>query len=121
VHTAANPGGEIRGQVVAAAGIVTSVRPGATETPQSFSLSQNYPNPFNPSTTIEFSLPQKSHITLKVYNVLGQTIATLVDGEKEAGSFKVSLNGESLASGMYIYRLSTDGGRSESRRMMLLK
>jgi hypothetical protein len=121
VHTALHGGGEIRGQVIAAAGTVTSVRQISPDIPKSFSLSQNYPNPFNPSTMIEFSLPQKSHATLKVYNVLGQEVATLLDGVKEAGVFRVTFDAGKLSSGMYIYRLNADGGISESKRMMLLK
>ncbi|HLP15007.1 MAG TPA: CHRD domain-containing protein [Bacteroidota bacterium] len=122
VHTALHGGGEIRGQVVGATvNTPTSVSQISSEIPQTFTLSQNYPNPFNPSTTIEFSLPKKAHATLSIYNVLGQRVAVVVDGEKDAGTYRVVVNAATLSSGLYIYRLNADGGISVSRRMILLK
>ena len=68
-------------------------------------LNQNYPNPFNPSTKIGYSLPFNSNISLKVYEVLGNEVATLLDEYKEAGSYEISFEASSLASGLYLYVL----------------
>ena len=86
------------------------VQGGPGELPQRLTLTQNYPNPFNPTTTIRFAVPQSGHVTLKVYDMLGREIATLVDGEVAAGSHSVVWNarddsGRSVASGSYMYRL----------------
>ncbi len=88
--------------------------------PGDFVLDQNYPNPFNPSTTISFSLPAASDVNLKVYNILGQELATLVDGPMDAGQHNVVFDAGGLATGMYLYRLST-GAKVETRKMMLVK
>ncbi len=98
---------------------------GDNNLPMTFSLSQNYPNPFNPTTQIDFYLHQSGNVTLRIYNVLGQNVATLVNGHMQMGSHSVQWNaaddtGQPVASGVYFYRLS-DGERSISRRMMLLK
>lgn len=85
-----------------------------------FELDQNYPNPFNPSTNIRFNLQQASDVQLDVYNVMGQKVATLVDGRRQAGAHVVSFNAANMASGMYIYRLQA-AGQTLSRRMLLLK
>ncbi len=76
--------------------------------PDHFELMQNYPNPFNPATTIQFSLPHKSFVTLKVFDVLGTEVQTLVEGEKSAGNFTVIFDASKLASGIYFYKLQTD-------------
>ncbi|MDI6804317.1 MAG: T9SS type A sorting domain-containing protein [Bacteroidota bacterium] len=73
--------------------------------PLYFNLEQNYPNPFNPSTTIHFSLPKESHVTLKVYNMLGQEVMTVLNEDKIAGRYDLKINGTLLASGVYFYRL----------------
>lgn len=88
--------------------------------PQEFYLGQNYPNPFNPNTQIEFSLPQKSFIKLKIYDALGKEISNLIDGEKSAGKYKVNFNANGIASGIYMYRLETEGF-TETRKMILIK
>ena len=92
--------------------------------PQQFVLSQNYPNPFNPSTTIEFSIPKQSFVTLKVYDLLGREVATLVNKELQAGSFKTQFDASSaragLASGVYLYRLNA-GGFVQTKKLMLMK
>ncbi len=73
--------------------------------PSEYHLSQNYPNPFNPTTSIEFSIPTKSHVSLKIYNLLGEEVKSLVTGERNAGKYKLKFNASNLASGVYIYRL----------------
>ncbi len=88
--------------------------------PESYSLSQNYPNPFNPTTKINFSIPKNGIVTLKIYDILGKEVATLVNGEKLAGSYIVDFNASSYASGVYFYRLDVNGF-SEVKRMMLVK
>jgi hypothetical protein len=85
-----------------------------------YALSQNYPNPFNPSTTISFNLPQSGNVTLTVYNVLGQQVATLVNGALNAGTHSVPFNASRLASGVYIYELRA-GSFVQQKRMMLVK
>jgi rhodanese-related sulfurtransferase len=88
--------------------------------PKAFALSQNYPNPFNPSTSIRYALPHKSQVLLAVYNTLGQQVATLVQGLKEAGSYEVKFDGTALASGVYFYRLQTSN-YVETRKLLLLR
>lgn len=92
----------------------------AAAVPGDFTLDQNYPNPFNPSTTISFALPVASDVSLKVYNVLGQEIATLADGPMDAGQHNVVFDAGNLSTGMYLYRLST-GSKVETRKMVLMK
>jgi len=99
---------------------VTSVYQSDFSIPSQFQLFQNYPNPFNPTTTIRFLLPQRSHVTLKVFDVLGREVATLVDGEMEAGEHTVIYNAKDLASGVYFYRLQA-GNFVEQKKMLLLK
>lgn len=85
-----------------------------------FELSQNYPNPFNPTTTIRYSVPSNGLVTLKIYNILGQEVKTLVNTVKNAGLHQVFFDAGQLASGVYIYRL-TSGNYVSSKKMMLLK
>lgn len=92
----------------------------AFENKVNFVTVQNYPNPFNPSTTISFSIPEKSFVTLKVYDILGKEVAVLVNEELQSGSFEKTFDASSLASGVYIYRLQA-GGITELRKMMLTK
>jgi hypothetical protein len=89
-------------------------------TPDKFALNQNYPNPFNPSTSIEFQLPKESFVTLKVYNILGVEIATLVNEQKPAGVHKINFDASGLTSGLFIYKISI-GSFEQTRKMMLLK
>ena len=85
---------------------VLDVREDDSKIPAGFAMEQNYPNPFNPSTTIRYQLPQKAFVTLKVYNTLGQEVATLVNEEKDAGSYQVEFDGTGFSSGVYFYRMS---------------
>ena len=88
--------------------------------PSNFSLSQNYPNPFNPSTRISYSIAGLSKVSLKVYDILGREIITLVNEEKPAGKYEVNLNASSLASGVYFYQLKA-GDFVQSKKMILVK
>jgi hypothetical protein len=88
--------------------------------PNDFELVQNYPNPFNPSTTIEFALPRAGHVSLIVYNVIGQEVAVLVDAHKSAGNYSIEFGADNFPSGVYFYKLVHQEG-SETRKMMLVK
>ena len=88
--------------------------------PTEYKLEQNYPNPFNPSTTIKFSLPENSMVTLKVYNIVGEEVATLINEERDSGWYEQSFDASKLASGIYIYRLSASS-KVFSKKMMLVK
>jgi hypothetical protein len=88
--------------------------------PASFALLQNYPNPFNPSTTIRYQIPTSEHVTLDVVNILGQRVATLINGQQPAGTYSVQWSSDGVASGVYFYRLTTNG-RVEMKKMILLK
>jgi len=90
------------------------------ELPSEYKLHQNYPNPFNPSTTIKFSLPERSEVKLSIYNLLGQEIEILFQGEKEAGSYEYVFENKSLSTGVYFYVLESQHIRL-SRKMMLIK
>ena len=88
--------------------------------PTDYSLSQNYPNPFNPSTTINFGLPNASSVSLKVYNILGEEVANLVNKVMPAGYHTVVFDASKLASGLYIYRIEA-GSFVQVKKMMMLK
>ena len=88
--------------------------------PEAFKLDQNFPNPFNPSTTIHYSLGGAGRVTLKIYNALGQEVATVVDQNQAAGEHQARFDASGLASGLYIYKI-TAGSWSESRKMLLVK
>lgn len=89
--------------------------------PKAFSLNQNYPNPFNPITKIEFQIPYDSKVTLKVYDISGREIATLINGEfRTADFYSVKFDGSALASGVYLYRISTDKFTAV-KKMVLIK
>lgn len=93
--------------------------------PEDFSLSQNYPNPFNPTTKIEFALPRQSNVSLKIYDVIGREVATLLNEEKSAGRFVVEWNGKNtlnrqVASGVYFYKLEA-GSFLQTKKMLMLK
>ena len=88
--------------------------------PAEFSLSQNYPNPFNPSTSIKYSVPSNEYVSLKIYDVLGKEVATLVNQEMNAGIYEVQFDASQFTSGVYIYRLITED-LSISKKMILIK
>jgi hypothetical protein len=85
-----------------------------------FELFQNYPNPFNPATIINFQIPVESHVTLKIFNLLGKEIATLIDGNLTAGKHQIDFSGEKLSSGVYFYRIDA-GGFTSTKKLMLMK
>ena len=93
--------------------------------PTEFRLSQNYPNPFNPTTTFEYDLPGNCDVTIKIYNILGQEVATLVNEQKEAGRYKINWDGqdkygENVSTGIYFYRIKA-GDFEETRKLLLVK
>lgn len=98
----------------------TSVDGDPGKAANSFKLSQNYPNPFNPATKIDYTVGQSGPVTIKVYNTLGQEVATLLNEHVTAGSYQVSFDGSHLSSGVYIYKM-TAGAYQESRKMVLMK
>lgn len=98
----------------------TSVRRNDEGMPKRFLLEQNYPNPFNPSTTINFSVPNTSDVSLKVFDVLGKEVATLVEGQMSEGHYTATFNASALASGLYFYTLRS-GNSVETKKMMLMK
>jgi hypothetical protein len=91
-----------------------------TGIPGKYSLDQNYPNPFNPTTTIRYGLPNRSHVTLAVFNTLGQQVAILQNGEQDAGFHEVQFDGSRLASGVYFYRIQA-GEFVHTSKMLLMK
>ncbi len=99
---------------------LTSVKTSHTYAPEQFTLSQNYPNPFNPSTTISYSLPKSSNIKIEVFNVLGEKVATLVNGYEQAGGHNIQWDAGGFASGIYFYKLSANN-LSQIKKMILLK
>lgn len=96
---------------------ITSVE---EEIPVEYSLAQNYPNPFNPTTTIEYSIPKSVLVSIKIYDLLGREVRTLVNEEKSAGRYEVSFDGSELSSGIYVYSLKA-GDFNKTRKLLLLK
>ncbi|MBI5022541.1 MAG: T9SS type A sorting domain-containing protein [Ignavibacteriales bacterium] len=108
--------------------IISSVGESNLTVPKKYSLGQNYPNPFNPTTIIKYDVSKAAHLTLKVFNLLGQEVATLVDDNKNAGTYEVQFNGSKLTSGVYFYRLqvgssSVSSGQNfvETKKLILMK
>jgi hypothetical protein len=99
---------------------LTDIKNSSSTLPATFELSQNYPNPFNPSTIIEFALPQTGKYSLKVYNIIGQEVANLLDDALSTGVHKVTFDASRLSSGMYIYQLS-GSSVNMSKKMILIK
>lgn len=99
---------------------LTAVKNVNGKVPYNFKLDQNYPNPFNPSTKIGFALPKAGNVELKVYDILGKEVATLVNDFRQAGSYEITFDASKLTSGLYFYKLTT-GSFSSVRKMMLVK
>lgn len=88
--------------------------------PDRFVLEQNYPNPFNPTTNITYAMPEPGHVVLEVFDVTGRMVATLVNGQAQAGHHTVTFDATRLSSGVYVYRLTT-GAFTKTRKMLLVK
>ena len=101
-------------------GTLMAVNEKKNNVPRTIQLNQNYPNPFNPTTVIQYQLPKDTHVTLKIYDILGRVVATLVDGEETAGPHEVVFDGSRFASSVYFYRLSTPT-YSKIQKMILMK
>jgi hypothetical protein len=100
--------------------MITGVRISQTDVTGKFNLEQNYPNPFNPSTVIRYEVPARLHVTISVFNTLGQQVATLVDGFEEAGHHEFRFDASGLASGVYFYRLRA-GEYLATKRLLLIQ
>ena len=101
-------------------GSITAVSQNNSSMPNNYGISQNYPNPFNPTTVINYQLPVNSFVTLKIYDVIGREVVTLVSGNQNTGYYHVTFNAADLTSGVYFYRLQA-GTYSETKKLLLLK
>src|SRR5205085_12490134 len=90
------------------------------EIPSTYSLAQNYPNPFNPSTQISFGLPKTGHVELKVYDIAGREVATILNEIRQAGNYNVEFNASEFASGVYFYTIRSNDF-TETKKMVLIK
>jgi hypothetical protein len=90
------------------------------DVPVNFSVKQNFPNPFNPTTKIEFSIPSDNNVEIKVYNVIGMEVATILNERRQAGTHSIEFNASNLSSGIYFYKI-VSGKYSEIKKMILLK
>ncbi len=101
--------------------LMVSVNDEKNNIPKNFILYQNYPNPFNPTTTIEYQIPKSEYVTLKIYDVLGREVKTLINHEyKNVGSYKINFNGSNLSSSVYFYRIRA-GNFVSTRKMLFIK
>jgi serine protease len=100
--------------------ILTSVKDNINPIPYKFELAQNYPNPFNPSTTIKFSIPSESHVILKIYDMLGREVRTLLNDEKAPGTYSINFIAGNLPSGVYLYKLKA-GNYTDTKKLVLIK
>ena len=100
--------------------LATRINNNQSEIPQVYSLGQNYPNPFNPTTKIDFSIPKNGSVTLKIFDMVGKEIETIIDKEMNAGNYTVDFNAARLSSGTYFYKL-TSGSFTETKKMILVK
>lgn len=101
--------------------VVTAVSQISSEIPKQFELKQNYPNPFNPNTTIKYNVGKLSYIQIKVYDVVGREVRTLVNGDQAPGTYTVNFSGDNIASGVYFYSLISDGSRLDTKKFILNK
>lgn len=101
-------------------GVITSVKDNENSMPKEFMLYNNYPNPFNPTTKIKYAVPKASLVTLKVYDILGREIITLINEEKSPGNYEVEFNATNLPSGVYFYKMQA-GSYSETKKMVLMR
>ena len=99
---------------------ISDVKQVGSGVPEVYNLSQNYPNPFNPTTTINFSIPKASNVVLKIYDVLGREVATLLNDDRAAGNYEVNFDASKLASGLYVYTINA-GDFTSTKKMMLMK
>ena len=99
---------------------LTGIENNIVSIPSKYELSQNYPNPFNPATNIKFQIPEAGFTTLKVYDILGNEVATLVSEKRDAGSYEANFSGERLSSGVYYYKL-TSGSFTDTKKMLMIK
>ena len=93
----------------------------SSQTPQTFSLIQNFPNPFNPTTQIKYNVSKASFVAIKVFDVLGNEVNTIVSGNLAAGTYNVGFDASQIASGVYFYSLFSDGIKMDSKKMLLVK
>ena len=100
--------------------VYVNVEKGKGNLPTEFRLDQNYPNPFNPLTTMQYLIPQVSHVTIKVYDIIGKEIKTLVNEEKLAGKYVVQFDGSNFSSGVYFYQMRA-GEFIDTKKFILLK
>lgn len=120
MRVSTNNDGENSFEVPVTLNITSTVSNEDNQVAETFELDQNYPNPFNPSTNISFTLPDVSEVNLQVYDMLGRSVATLVDGRLNAGKHEISFDASALASGMYVYTIQA-GNYTSTKRMLLLK
>jgi hypothetical protein len=111
---------DLEGDAFIEIGGPTGVESISNEIPTEYSLEQNYPNPFNPSTKIEYSVPEQSFVQLKVYDILGNEVATLVSEDQAAGNYRADFSGINLTSGTYFYKIQV-GSFIETKKMILIK
>ncbi len=113
-------GGNEYRELISFAETITEVTNAPKAAPDAFQLFQNYPNPFNPATTISFTLPSRSLVSLKIFDIVGREVSTIVSGELQAGSYTRQWNAAAFSSGVYFYRLQA-GTYSETKKLLLLK
>ena len=118
--TAASDGKIVGSTLWSFKGLASDVEATSNQVPERFALQQNYPNPFNPSTTFEYSISKSSHVVLEVFNVLGQSVAKVVDGQLNAGTYRSTFDASRLSSGVYLYRLKA-GDFVQTMKMVLMK
>ena len=118
VHIAANDGGKFK--VTFELNSSTGIAANTSPVPQTFELKQNYPNPFNPTTVIRYELPKTGHVVLRIFDMMGKEVSTLVDEVKQAGSYQTEFNASHLASGVYLYQIESNGFMAV-KKMLLLK